>query len=150
MMRSLRSGRYIVSRCVAAALLAGCSAATFSPIQGAPPNVRVAARGAYGLGPIVQPKLAGTILGFDIDQHGDDGVFANYQQPTPSDETYSIETFDGRHRQDHRRGETGKERKLRRRRHSGGRHRLPDPQPRVPAHESGDRREDLPARGRRP
>jgi hypothetical protein len=87
-MRSLRSGRYTLSRCVAAMLLTGCSAAT---LQGAPPNVRVDARGAYGLGPVVQPRLAGTILGFDIDQHGDDGVFANYNSRSLR---VSLETFD--------------------------------------------------------
>jgi hypothetical protein len=72
--------------------LAGCSATNGPPVQAQSSAYTI--RSAYGLGPTVQPRVPGTILGFDIDQHGDDGVFANYQQPTPSEETYSIETFD--------------------------------------------------------
>jgi hypothetical protein len=83
----------IVSRAASAlvvVILAGCSTTTFSPPQGAAPDVR-AARSAYGLGPVVQPKLVGTILGFDIDQHGSDGVLANYNTRSLR---VSLETFD--------------------------------------------------------
>jgi len=71
--------------------LAGCSATNLSPPQGAAPAVRAGARAAYGMGPIVQPKLVGTILGFDIDQHGSDGVLANYNSRSLR---VSLETFD--------------------------------------------------------
>ena len=76
---------------VFAGVLSGCSAASLSPPHGAPPEVRVAVRDTYGLGPIVEPKLAGTILGFDIDQHGNDGVLANYNDRSMR---VSLETFD--------------------------------------------------------
>lgn len=50
-------------------------------------------RHASSLGPIVTPKVAGTIVGFDIDQHGNDGVLANCCGRTLR---VSLETFDQR------------------------------------------------------
>jgi hypothetical protein len=70
----------------------GCSAANLSPTQSAAPQgARFVVHSAYGIGPIVQPKLAGTILGFDVDQHGTDGVLANYSGRSFR---ISLETFD--------------------------------------------------------
>jgi hypothetical protein len=70
----------------------GCSAAKVAPPQ---PTALSAAhttiRHAYALGPIVHPKVAGTIVGFDIDQHGSDGVLANCCGRTLR---VSLETFD--------------------------------------------------------
>lgn len=84
-----------VKGCVIAVLLvitAGCAGAN-APLPGGAARdfVRSSARGAYGIGVTVRPKLSGTILGFDIDQHGSDGVLANY-----SDRSFrvSLETFD--------------------------------------------------------
>jgi hypothetical protein len=88
-MRSLHFNR--AATAVFVLVLSGCSAANLSPPQGAAPDVRIGARSAYGLGPVVQPKLAGTILGFDIDQHGNDGVLANYNTRSLR---VSLETFD--------------------------------------------------------
>jgi hypothetical protein len=73
--------------------LAGCTASrSASPLvpDGSPGGSYVVRR-AYGLGPVVQPKLAGTILGYDIDQHASDGVFANYNARS---QRVSLETFD--------------------------------------------------------
>lgn len=48
------------------------------------------------LGPIVTPKVPGEILGFDIDQNGTDGVFANYRDLDNGLVQLSVETFDQR------------------------------------------------------
>lgn len=73
--------------------LASCSAP--NPQSLVPQSARTEVRRARGLGPIVKPKVPGEILGFDIDQHGNDGFFANYQSQRSGD-TYSVETFDQR------------------------------------------------------
>ena len=79
--------------------LAACSAT--SSLQatpaGAPASVRQAVLPLSGtLGPIVQPKMPGEILGFDIDQHGNDGLLANYRDLQGGITEASVETFDQR------------------------------------------------------
>jgi hypothetical protein len=74
--------------------LAGCWASS-GPQSLVPQSAHAQAPRAAGLGPIVQPKVPGEILGFDIDQHGNDGFFANYQAHQSGD-TYSVETFNQR------------------------------------------------------
>lgn len=75
----------------AMAFLVGCA-----DTNGATPNGTSEGVGAIGplrgsAGVIVQPKLPGTILGYDVDQHGTDGLLANYD-----DRSFrvSLETFD--------------------------------------------------------
>jgi uncharacterized protein YwbE len=53
-------------------------------------------RTSGNIGPIVTPKVPGEILGFDIDQYGNDGVFANYRDLTNGLTVLSVETFDQR------------------------------------------------------
>jgi hypothetical protein len=48
------------------------------------------------LGPIVTPKVPGEILGFDIDQAGSDGLFANYHDFKNGLTDVSVEIFDQR------------------------------------------------------
>lgn len=83
-----------VKGCVVAVLIvtAGCAGPS-APFPGGAARdfVRSGARGEYGIGPTVHPKLNGTILGFDIDQHGSDGLLSNY---SPRSFRVSLETFD--------------------------------------------------------
>ena len=79
--------------------LAACSAT--STLQAtpaaAPAPMRQAVLPLSGtLGPIVQPKMPGEILGFDIDQHGNDGLLANYRDLQGGLTEASVETFDQR------------------------------------------------------
>ncbi len=53
-------------------------------------------RASGTIGPIVQPKVPGEILGFDLDQNGSDGVFANYRDLKNGLTQLSVETFDQR------------------------------------------------------
>ncbi|HEV3090392.1 MAG TPA: hypothetical protein VGX91_03005 [Candidatus Cybelea sp.] len=76
---------------ILALALAGCSAGSFQPTQGAQAAAHTIVRRAAGLGPTVRPKLNGTIEGFDIDQNGTDGVLANYNSRSLR---VSLETFD--------------------------------------------------------
>jgi hypothetical protein len=70
----------------------GCSAGGIAPPpRAAPQTASHAGRHPYGLGPIVHPKISGSIVGFDIDQNGDDGVLANCCGRTLQ---VSLETFD--------------------------------------------------------
>jgi hypothetical protein len=75
---------------LAVAFLVGCSYAGTTPES----TQRLQTSGLPyldGIGVTVHPKLAGTILGFDIDQHGSDGLFANYDARSFR---VSLETFD--------------------------------------------------------
>lgn len=81
------------------ASLAACSAT--STLQATPAAAPAAMRQAVlplsgTLGPIVQPKMPGEILGFDIDQHGNDGLLANYRDLQGGITEASVETFDQR------------------------------------------------------
>ncbi len=81
--------------------LAACSSPSAPGICCAPGGASVStaarARGTSGsLGPIVHPKVPGEILGFDIDQNGTDGVFANYRDLDTGETQLSVETFDQR------------------------------------------------------
>lgn len=81
------------------ASVAGCSAT--STLQATPAAAPAAMRQAVlplsgTLGPIVQPKMPGEILGFDIDQHGNDGLLANYRDLQGGITEASVETFDQR------------------------------------------------------
>jgi hypothetical protein len=82
------------SSALAAAALAagGCLVAATSAGAGAAPPP---AGHRVGLGKVVSSKDGGQIFGWDIDQHGTDGVFAT-SQDVGSDGTYrvSVETFD--------------------------------------------------------
>lgn len=72
--------------------LAGCSAGYSSPPQAASAlDFQPLVRHSYGIGPTVKPRLPGTILGYDINQHGNDGVFGNYGTHSL---LVSLETFD--------------------------------------------------------
>ncbi|MBV9647554.1 MAG: hypothetical protein JO043_08830 [Candidatus Eremiobacteraeota bacterium] len=46
------------------------------------------------IGPIVRPKMPGQILGYDIDQHGTDGILANYRDLGNGKTESSLEMFD--------------------------------------------------------
>lgn len=78
--------------------LAACSAPStghFTPFaSGAAFMEQEVLRRFGGVGPIVQPKMPGQILGFDIDQHGNDGLLANYRVLQGSVTEASVETFD--------------------------------------------------------
>jgi len=94
------------------AIQALCASLVLAPLVtacSAPPAVQVTPAGAPvapmrqavlplsgSLGPIVQPKMPGEILGFDIDQHGSDGLFANYRDLQSGITAASVETFDQR------------------------------------------------------
>jgi hypothetical protein len=97
-----RLSRYVVAVLLAlgCALPAGGSIAlagrvfagrAVAPVPGGAPALRRAS-----LGPIVQPAVPGEILGFDIDQHGNDGLFANYRDLKNGKTEVSVETFDER------------------------------------------------------
>lgn len=70
--------------------LAACSSANLPAPQNAP-AARMVVQHGYSVGPIVQPKLKGTILSYDIDQHGSDGLLADYNGRSFR---VSLETFD--------------------------------------------------------
>src|SRR5580698_7603886 len=54
-----------------------------------------ASAGTVGLGAVLTTKDGGQIYGFDIDQHGDDGVLASAQDAGgDGDFLVSVETFD--------------------------------------------------------
>jgi hypothetical protein len=85
-------GRRVPATATLLLIVTGCSATSIAPPQGAtPPAGQTAVRHGYGVGPIVHPKVTGTIVGFDLDQHGSDGVLANCCGPTMH---VSLETFD--------------------------------------------------------
>jgi hypothetical protein len=85
---------------LAAGGLAACSSPSASGICCAPGGASASAartRHTSGsIGPIVHPKVPGEILGFDIDQNGTDGVFANYRDLSGGKTELSVETFDQR------------------------------------------------------
>jgi|HubBroStandDraft_5_1064220.scaffolds.fasta_scaffold16592_4 hypothetical protein len=75
-----------------AGLMAGCAGAGSVPSAQAERGFSSSGvRGAYGVGVTVRPKLPGTIEGFDIDQHGNDGLLASYDERSFR---VSLETFD--------------------------------------------------------
>jgi hypothetical protein len=69
----------------------GCSVTNVAPAG--PAHLAYRVRAAFGLGHVVQPRVPGEILGFDIDQHGNDGFFANYRDLQGGGTVYSVETF---------------------------------------------------------
>jgi len=83
-----------------AAILGGCSAPSamrVTPLGGGAAPVRQAISPLSGtIGPIVHPKMPGEILGFDIDQHGNDGLLANYRDLQGGGTVASVETFNQR------------------------------------------------------
>ncbi len=88
---TLERGKLLLLATAMVFSVAGCSLGGTQPQM--PPMHPAAVRQTSSLGPIVKPKIAGTILGFDVDQHGDDGVFANCCGRTLQ---VSLETFDQR------------------------------------------------------
>jgi hypothetical protein len=86
--------RSIVGAALLCAACAGCAGTNV-----ALPPAQIVSGGflrghaAYSVGPTVSPKVPGTILGFDIDQNGTDGVLADCCGRTLQ---VSLETFDQR------------------------------------------------------
>jgi hypothetical protein len=80
--------------------LAACSAPQSGPVIPLDAGANVAyqgiARDSGTLGPIVQPKMPGQILGFDLDQNGSDALLANYRVLQGGITQASVETFDQR------------------------------------------------------
>jgi hypothetical protein len=80
-------------------ILPACSSSSTAPLTPSAAGTvkRQAAVPLSGtLGPIVQPRMPGEILGFDIDQHGNDGLLANYRDLQGGITEATVERFDQR------------------------------------------------------
>ena len=71
-----------------------CSGPGMTPSGGGVPATRYGAvRGAIGLGPVLSTKLGGTVLGWDMNQNGNDG-FLTEAVLREHNVTFGTETFD--------------------------------------------------------